>query len=124
MTKKILVAEDELPLKLALTTKLESAGFDVVSAANGQEAIDQAIRELPDLIFLDVMMPIKDGFEALEEIKAEPKTKNIPIVFLTNYGHGYMKENAQSGGAADYSVKTDVSLNEIVSKAKKILAIS
>jgi two-component system, OmpR family, alkaline phosphatase synthesis response regulator PhoP len=80
---KILIADDEEDVRNLLMIVFRDAGYQVVSAKNGKEAVDLAIREAPDLIFLDIMMPDMDGFEACSQLKKNPATKNTTIAFLT-----------------------------------------
>ena len=83
MAKKILVADDEPYILMALTDAVEMEGYDCVTAINGKEAVEKAREELPDLILLDIMMPYKDGYEVCEELKADDQTKDIPVIMLT-----------------------------------------
>lgn len=80
---KILVVDDEDDVRNLLVMIFRDAGYDVVSAANGREAVEKAKRERPDLIFLDILMPIMDGFEACSILKRDPVTKDSFIAFLT-----------------------------------------
>ena len=83
MTSKVLVVDDSKPDLEKLRSIVANAGHDVVTAISGQEAIEKAISAQPDLIFMDVIMENKDGFEACREIIANKDTKDIPIVFVT-----------------------------------------
>ncbi len=82
--KKILVVEDETTLQRTMTEYLINEGFQISSALDGEKGVELAKSELPDLIILDIILPKKDGYAVLEEIKADEKTKNIPIILLTN----------------------------------------
>ncbi len=123
MAKKILVVEDETTLQRTMTEYLISEGFDVFSAMDGQEGIDLAKSELPDLIMLDIILPKKDGYVVLEEIKADEKTKNIPIILLTNLEGAEDVQKAFEKGATTYLVKANYKLEDIVKKIKEILKI-
>ena len=79
---KILIAEDERDIRDLITFTLQFAGFEVVAVTNGEEAVDAALKEVPDLILLDGRMPKMTGYEACVKIKSEPDVQNIPIVFL------------------------------------------
>lgn len=119
--KKILVAEDDKFLGNAYRVKLTKAGFDVQIARDGQEAMDIVKTYNPDLILLDLVMPIKDGFTVLEELKKDPALQQIPVIVASNLGQ---KEDTDRGlqlGAADYFVKSDLSLNTIIEKINKLL---
>ena len=85
---KILVAEDEPDIRDLIVFILRMlGGYEVVAANNGEEAVQLAFKEIPDLILTDVRMPKMSGYEACQRIKAEPTTKHIPVVFLTARGH-------------------------------------
>ena len=102
---KILVAEDERDIRELIDFTLRFAGFEVVLAANGIEAIERAPQEQPDLIMLDVRMPKMTGYEACRRLKENPATSEIPIVFLSAKGQdGEIKEGLNSG-AVEYIVK-------------------
>jgi len=102
---KILVAEDEQDIRDLIEFTLKYAGHEVVSVANGEEACQMAKKIMPDLILLDVRMPVMSGYEACEKIKNDPKTKNIPIVFLSAKGQDSEIKAGLQAGAADYLLK-------------------
>lgn len=83
VSSKILVVDDEEDVRKLLVMIFRDVGYQVVSAVNGKEAIEMARREHPDLIFLDILMPVMDGFEACSILKNDPQTKDIFIAFLT-----------------------------------------
>lgn len=119
--KKILVVEDDTYLANAYRVKLTKAGFEIKNAFDGVEAIEALQTYAPDLIILDIVMPKKDGFVTLEEIKANEKTRNIPVILASNLGQ---KEDMDKGirlGAVDFFVKTDFSLNRLIDKINSIL---
>ena len=105
MAKKILVADDEPYILMALTDAVEMEGYDCVTAVNGKEAVEKAREEMPDLILLDIMMPYKDGYEACEELKADDQTKNIPIIMLTAKSQQVDIQRGKEVGADDYITK-------------------
>jgi CheY-like chemotaxis protein len=80
---RILVVDDEDDVRNLLVMIFRDAGYDVASAQNGKEAVEKARKEKPDLIFLDILMPVMDGFEACSRLKKDPTTKDIFIAFLT-----------------------------------------
>lgn len=102
---KILVVDDEVYILHILDFSLGAEGFDVLTANNGEEAITKAIQETPDLIVLDIMMPVLDGYETLRRLKREPKTKEIPVILLTAKGRDVDKRLGFEVGATDYIVK-------------------
>jgi two-component system alkaline phosphatase synthesis response regulator PhoP/two-component system response regulator VicR len=83
MPKKILVVDDEKPIVRLVQVNLEHAGYEVVTAYDGKEALEKVEQEKPDLIILDVMMPQMDGFEVMQRLQANPKTRDIPVIMLT-----------------------------------------
>lgn len=121
--KKILLVEDDKFLSEMYSTKLTESGFDVETAFDGEEGLSKAGEFGPDLILLDIVLPKKDGFEVLKELKAEDKLKNILVIALTNLGQ---KEEVQKGfdlGANDYIIKAHFTPTEVVAKAKKLLGM-
>ncbi len=83
MNAKILVVDDELYIRNILDFALESEGFEVITAADGEQALQKALSQVPDLIVLDVMMPKLDGFEVCRAVKAKEETRHIPVILLT-----------------------------------------
>jgi DNA-binding response OmpR family regulator len=102
---KILIAEDERDIRDLITFTLRFAGYEVVAASNGEEAVALALQEIPDLIISDVRMPRMNGYEACEKIKAEEKTKDIPVIFLSAKGQDAEIQTGLNVGAAEYLLK-------------------
>ena len=102
---KILVAEDEPDIRELITFILRFAGYEVVAVSNGEEAVQAAFKEIPDLILTDVRMPKMSGYEACQRIKAEPKTQHIPVVFLTARGQEQEVQAGLAAGGAEYMLK-------------------
>jgi DNA-binding response OmpR family regulator len=121
MAKKILIIEDDAVLQKALGEYIGSEGFEVASAPDGEIGVRMAAETKPDLILLDIILPKKDGFEVLQEIKADEQLKNIPIVLLTNLDSVSDVERALELGATTYLVKADYKLEEVTEKIKGIL---
>lgn len=119
--KKILVVEDEAPLSKALKAKFESEGFEVMVAENGVVGLEVAFRELPDMILLDIAMPVMDGLEMLKLLKDNETGKNLKVIILTNYGDMDKFVLAKELGANDYLVKADWGMADIVERVKKII---
>jgi CheY-like chemotaxis protein len=117
--KKILIAEDELPLQKAISTKLKIEGFEVFVTGNGKECLDLAFDKKPDLILLDINMPEMDGITALKELKNNSKTRDIPVIMLTNYSESEKVSEVLSQGPCDYLIKSDWKLEDIVVKIKE-----
>lgn len=121
--KKILVVEDDMVLNKALNEFLGSEGFEVVTAIDGEEGIRKAFEEKPELVLLDIIMPKKDGYEVIKELKADERTRNTPIILLTNLGSVRDVEKALELGATTYLVKADYKLEEITQKIKSVLGM-
>jgi CheY-like chemotaxis protein len=102
---KILIAEDERDIRDLITFTLGFAGFEVVAAANGEEAVNLARQEFPDLILMDVRMPRMTGYEACALMKADAKLKDIPVIFLSAKGQDSEIQTGLQAGAADYLLK-------------------
>jgi DNA-binding response OmpR family regulator len=118
---KVLVVDDEVNITQILEFSIGSEGFEVITAQNGEEAIEKARREQPDLIILDVMMPKIDGYEACRILKANPLTRNIPVVLLTAKGRDIDKRLGMEVGATDYIVKP-FSPNRLVERINQLLS--
>jgi DNA-binding response OmpR family regulator len=103
--KKVLVAEDEPDIRGLVTFSLQYAGFVVVEALNGEEAIKKTEEEQPDLILLDVRMPKMNGYEACRKLKAQESTKHIPVIFLSARGQEAEIKHGLELGAEEYILK-------------------
>ena len=99
MGKRILLAEDEPNIVESLTFLLEPAGLDVATEMNGQVALDAALTDPPDLIILDVMLPGLDGIEILRRLRADARTRTMPVLILTAKGQRENRETALDSGA-------------------------
>lgn len=120
-TPKVLLVEDDQALLKIYSNKLRLNGFNVLMATTGDEAIRKALAEAPRIILLDVILPEKDGFLVLEELKQSPVTKKIPVVILSNLGQESDIDRGRKLGAIDYLVKSDVSLMDLVAKVKQYI---
>ncbi len=118
---KILVVDDEINITQILEFSIGAEGYEVIAAQNGEEAIDKARREQPDLIILDIMMPIIDGYEACRILKANPLTKNIPVILLTAKGRDIDKRLGYEVGATDYIIKP-FSPNKLIDRIHELLS--
>ena len=119
--KKVLIVEDDKFLSKALKDKLTRENFDVVTAFNGQSALDELARGTFDIILLDLIMPVMDGFDALKQIKANKATKNIPVIVLSNLGQDTDMVRVTQMGVVDYFVKADTPITDIVGQIEKHL---
>lgn len=122
-SSKILIAEDDKFLSRVLSDKFRRKGYDVVIASDGLEAINKIKSEFPDIVLLDLMMPNKNGFEILEEVKTDEKYKEIPVIILSNLGQKGDIERGKKLGVVDYLVKSNMPINDIVKKVEEILAV-
>lgn len=112
--KKILIAEDEISLLEMFSSIVENSGnYKIIKAIDGEDAIKKIIEDYPDIILLDIMMPKKDGIDVLIDLKSNPKTKNIPVIILSNISDKTQIEKALELGACDYLVKSDIHLKDI-----------
>ena len=119
--RKILVVDDEPNVVMTLTFVLKKEGYDVSSATNGEEAIAKVHESKPSLMFLDVMMPKKNGYEVCQELKSDVNLRDIHIVMLSAKGQEADKEKALSMGANEFITKPFSPIG-IIGRVKEILA--
>ena len=117
----VLIVEDEQFLTRVLKDNLEPEGFTVDFATNGEEAVERIKVDTPDLILLDLLMPKKDGFYVLEEVRKNPEWKNLPIIVLSNLGGDMEIKKALELGADDYFVKSQHPIEEVVQEVRNYL---
>jgi len=120
MADKILVVDDEWEIRDLLSQFLTEEGYEVILASNGEEAIELAERENPQVILLDIMMPDIDGIETCKRLKAEEKTRFIPVIMATALWDRYME--AIEAGAEDFVTKP-FTLTELSHRVKSILRV-
>lgn len=120
--KKIAVVEDDKFLRKVYESKLPKEGFEVVSAGDGKAGVELIRKEKPDLVLLDLIMPVMTGFEVLETLKADTKFKMPKIIVLSNLGQDEDIARSKELGAADFLIKSNLSIKEIVEKIKQYLA--
>lgn len=116
---KIYVAEDDAFLATAYKTSLVKAGYDVTVANDGNDLLGHLKKGLPDLILLDLVMPVKDGFETLTEISQDGSFSKVPVIIASNLGDKNDITKGMALGAKDYIVKTDTSVEQLIEKIKK-----
>jgi len=114
---KILLVEDDPSLAEMYSMKFQAEGYTILTALNGEEGLEKALAESPALVLLDVMMPKMDGFAVLTELKKDLKTKDIPVVLLSNLGQKADMEKGKQLGAVDYIVKASLTPAELFDKA-------
>jgi DNA-binding response OmpR family regulator len=121
MQKKILFVEDEPTLQKVAGEVLRQEGFIVKSAMDGEEAVRIVKSDKPDIVLLDLILPKKDGFTVLKEMKENEETKDIPVIILTNLEGTEDIEKALEIGATTYLVKANYELDDVVKKIKDML---
>ena len=122
MRDKILLVEDSKVVQQMYRNKLTFEQFNVLTADNGMEAIKILSQEKPDIILLDLMMPIMDGYKVLQVVKTDPRLANIPVLVFSAKGQSEEVEKALNLGAAGYIVKATTKPNEVVEQIRKVLS--
>lgn len=117
------IVEDELMLRKALVSQFSADVFHVLSAKDGEEGLEIALREHPDLILLDLLMPKMDGITMLKRLRADSWGKTVPVIILTVVSDDERVAEALQLGSYDYLVKSDFMLSEVVAKVKQKLGI-
>ena len=118
---KILIVEDNEMNRDMLSRRLERKGFSIVMAEDGKKGVDMSISETPDLILMDLSLPIMDGWEATSTIKANPETKDIPIIVLTAHAMAGDREKALEAGADEYDTKP-IEFKRLLGKKKDFIS--
>lgn len=122
--KKILIVEDERALRKALSSKFTHEGFSMLEATNGEEGLAVALQEHPDLILLDVIMPVMDGMTMLKKLRGDNAWgKDAVVIMLTNLSESGMVADALAEGMHDYLVKSNWKLEDVVKKVKEKLKL-
>lgn len=121
--KIILIAEDEEPLRRVLKDILGVEGYEVIEAVNGEEGLYMVLKEHPDLVLLDIVMPKMDGLTMLKKLRADEWGKTAPVIILTN-----LSDNEEVIKTAEYEgiecfVKTDIKINDVIEKIKEKLKV-
>lgn len=118
---KILIIEEDHFMRKIYRDKLSRLGFDFLEATNGEEGLNKVIAEKPDLVILDLILPRKNGFDVLIDMKSNKNTENIPVIILSNLGQESDIQRGLSLGAEEYLVKTEISLSGVVDKVREQL---
>ena len=118
---KILIAEDEPDIRELVAFMLRFAGYEVMAASNGEEAVQAAAREVPDLVLLDVRMPRMTGYDACRIMKANPDLHDVPIVFLSAKGQEAEIQSGLEAGAEEYLLNP-FSPDELTNRVRTILS--
>ena len=119
--QRILLAEDDRFLRKAAEATLRQHGFTVLTAVDGEEALRLARAERPDLILLDLIMPKLQGFEVLRSLKQDPATSPIPVIVFSNLGQERDIRQAMEAGAAEYVIKVNLTLHDLVKRIEHLL---
>lgn len=119
--KIVILAEDDRTIARLIIFKLEKEGFKIIHFLNGESVVDTVSKILPDIVILDVMMPIQDGISILKEIKTNPKIKHIPVVILSAKGQEKDIIKGMEIGASDY-ISKPFSPSELIVRIKRILS--
>jgi CheY-like chemotaxis protein len=119
MTKILLVEDNEMNRDM-LSRRLTRRGFEVIFAVNGQEGVDLAVSERPDIILMDLSLPVLDGWEATRRVKADDATRSVPIIGLTAHAMSGEREKAIEAGCDDYDTKP-VEIERLIGKIERLL---
>ncbi|NOZ56202.1 MAG: response regulator [Calditrichaeota bacterium] len=120
MAAKILIADDEPFIARSLSYVLEKSGYEIYIARDGEEAVRRAVDVKPDLVFLDLMMPKKNGYEVCTEIRNHPELQHVPIILITAKGQKADLERGLQAGANEYMTKP-FSPTQVVARVKEVL---
>ena len=119
MTKVLLVEDNEMNRDM-LTRRLQRRGYDILLTVDGQQGVDVAQSELPDMILMDISLPVVDGYEATRQLKASAATREIPIIALTAHAMSGDREKALDAGCDDYDTKP-IELPRLLGKIEALL---
>jgi CheY-like chemotaxis protein len=117
---KILIVEDNEMNRDMLSRRLEKKGYEIVMAFDGQQGVKMAQSELPDLILMDMSLPILDGWDATRQIKASPKTSSVPVIALTAHAMSGDREKSIEAGCDDYDTKP-IELKRLLEKIEALM---
>jgi DNA-binding response OmpR family regulator len=118
---KVLLIDDDEALTTIFTAVLTKEGYQVLVTNTGQEGIDKAMAEIPNLILLDQILPDLSGNDILKRLKLDVKTKNIPVIILSNFSQEELVKEAIDQGAVDYVFKYQVEPKDVIEKIKRVL---
>lgn len=118
---KIMLVEDDNSLREIYSIRLTAEGYAIVSAGDGEEALAVAVKERPDLIISDVMMPKISGFDMLDILRSTPETQNIKVIMMTALSSEDQRERGESLGADRYLVKSQVGIEDVVNAVHDVL---
>src|SRR5688572_28194146 len=119
---KILLVEDDSNLREIYGARLEAEGYQIISAGDGEEALAVAVRERPDLIISDIMMPKISGFDMLDILRSTAETKNVKVIVMTALSQDEDRKRGEKLGADRYVVKSQVTLDDVVGMVRDLLS--
>jgi DNA-binding response OmpR family regulator len=119
---KILLVEDDANLREIYSARFAAESYQVITASDGEEALATAVRERPDLIVLDVMMPKISGFDVLDILRSTPETKDTKVIMMTALSQDTDRQRGESLGVNKYLIKSQVTLEDVVNSVKEQLA--
>ncbi|KKT74902.1 MAG: Response regulator receiver protein [Parcubacteria group bacterium GW2011_GWB1_44_7] len=119
---KVLIIEDDKFMAESLATKFKEANFAIAHLKNGNEVVEEMIIQKPDIVILDILLPGKNGFDVLKELKEKEETKNVPVIIVSNLGSKEDFEKGSRLGASGFMVKATVIPEDVVAKAKQVIA--
>ncbi len=119
--KKILIIEDDEKISRALEMKMTSEGYQIILAEDGSEGLKLALNERPDLILLDIVLPVMDGITVLTKLREDNWGKSVPVIILSNLSKADVIEESKEKGVGQYLVKTDWKLTDVVQRVKNEL---
>lgn len=122
MGKRILIVEDQEDNRMIMRDVLSAAGYELIEAVNGQEGVNRAQSDRPDLILMDIQMPVLDGYEATRQIKADPNLKAKPIIAVTSYALSGDQAKARAAGCDGY-VSKPFSPRELLARVREYLPV-
>ncbi|HEX7085549.1 MAG TPA: response regulator [Vicinamibacterales bacterium] len=122
MSTRVLLVEDDRFLRRAAEAMLRRHGYDVRTAADGEEGLRLALSDPPDVVLLDLVMPRLPGLEVLVALRADARTARVPVIVLTNLGEDADIERARRAGATAYFIKANTSLASLVTRVQDVLA--
>ena len=118
---KIMLVEDDKSLREIYSIRLVAEGYEIVSASDGEEALAMAVKEKPDLILSDVMMPKISGFDMLDILRSTPETKDIKVIMMTALSSEDQRQRGESLGANRYLVKSQVGIEDVINVVHEVL---
>lgn len=121
LKKTILIVEDDIDLLAVLVKKFQMEKFQVLQAPDGKLGLEEAVKHKPDLILLDIIMPVMDGMTMLKKLREDAWGKDVPVIMLTNLSDENKVAEALQGKVYDYLVKSDWNLDDVVKKVRERL---